>query len=196
MGKFDKRAVGEKEGERAPVGKRRKLAPVVDKSGSERTSQVFARCRLGNKPSQRALSLTRSKLAKLRTLLAPWTRFTEASRSRSLSGLTDIVQGVLVDKILRERSDDIVDVNRAVGKMEATKRAERHEQKKAEYAARLADGGGSEQRGRKGRKGSQGRGGGKGSSSRKGGAPAAAGGSKRGGSGGGRGRKSPGRGKR
>ena len=42
MGKFDKRAVGEKEGERAPVGKRRKLAPVVDKSGSERTSQVCA----------------------------------------------------------------------------------------------------------------------------------------------------------
>ena len=40
MGKFDKRAVGEKEGDRAPVGKRRKLAPVVDKSGSERTSQV------------------------------------------------------------------------------------------------------------------------------------------------------------
>jgi len=107
---------------------------------------------------------------------------------------TGCVQGVMVDKILRERSDDIVDVNRAVGKMEATKRAERHEQKKAEYAARLADGGGSEQRGRKGRKGSQGRGGGK-ASSRKGGAPAAAG-SKRGGGGGGRGRKSPGRGKR
>ena len=40
MGKFDKRALGEREGERAPVGKRRKLAPVVDKSGTEKISQV------------------------------------------------------------------------------------------------------------------------------------------------------------
>ncbi len=40
MGKFDKRAVGEKEGERTPAGKRRKLAPVVDNAGVEQTSQV------------------------------------------------------------------------------------------------------------------------------------------------------------
>ena len=40
MGKFDRRAAGEKDGERAPMGKRRKLAAVVDSSGKERTSQV------------------------------------------------------------------------------------------------------------------------------------------------------------
>ena len=40
MGKFDKRAVGEKDGERAPMGKRRKLSAVVDKSGKERSSQA------------------------------------------------------------------------------------------------------------------------------------------------------------
>lgn len=42
MGKFDKRAAGEKDGERAPMGKRRKLAAVVDSSGKERTSQARA----------------------------------------------------------------------------------------------------------------------------------------------------------
>ena len=99
-----------------------------------------------------------------------------------------------MDKILRERSDDVIDVNRAVGKMEAAKRAERHEEKKAEFAARLADGT-DEQRGRKGRRGTPataGRG------KRKGGAPAAGGGKRggRAGSRGGRGGKGSGKGRR
>ncbi len=96
-----------------------------------------------------------------------------------------------MDKILRERSDDVIDITRAVGKMEATKRAERHDQKKAEFAARLADGA-DEQRGRKARRGAPSVGG---KGRRKGGAAAAAG-SKRGGRAGGRGGKSSGRGKR
>ena len=85
----------------------------------------------------------------------------------------------LVDKIMRERSDDIVDVGRAMGKLEAAAREERHQQKRREHMATGdEDASGRGQRGR----GDKGRGG----KLRSRGKPAIAAG--RGSSGGGRGR--------
>ncbi|KAI8467061.1 MAG: ribosome biogenesis regulatory protein-domain-containing protein [Monoraphidium minutum] len=71
QGKFDKRLRGEKDGERALPGKRRKFAPVTDSA---------------------------------------------AERAR-MAGYAD--------KLLRERADDVLDVQKAIGKFEAAAREER-----------------------------------------------------------------------
>lgn len=108
-------------------------------------------------------------------------------KRRKFSGVTDAasdraLMSKTADKLLRQHADDVLDINKAIGKFEAAARQERHV---AKQAAGGGDAGGRSSGGRK-------KGGGGGGKGGRGGA--AAGGGGKGGKGGGKGRGGGGKG--